>query len=116
MALLGFGAAAVVGAESFPLRDLVVGALIFAGPWLVSFIVSPASIGFGDVKLSVGLGLYLGWLGPATAFLGTILTAAIGGGLAILVMVRRRGGEHFPFGPALVGGAVLAATVELAGR
>lgn len=112
VAVTGFGLAAAIGRNTFPVGDLVLGALIFTGPWLISFLVSPSSIGFGDIKFGAGLGLYLGWLGPSTALAGLLAACAIGGGIAIVAIIRRRTGEPFPFGPALLGGASLATIAD----
>lgn len=98
-----------------PLIDLMAGVAIFAGPWLATFLISPASIGFGDVKLTAGLGLYLGWLDPGTAFRGLFLAAMVGAAMAAVALVRGRRSEPIAFGPALVAGAVGAVAVALVG-
>ncbi|MEL7207549.1 MAG: prepilin peptidase [Actinomycetota bacterium] len=108
VAIVGFAIHSAVERTGLPLADLAIGAAVFAGPWLLSFLVSPASIGFGDVKFSAGLGLYLGWIGPATAFRGVFLTSVAGAGLAALALLRGRRREPIAFGPALVIGAVAA--------
>lgn len=111
--LAGFGLGALVGGCTFPVGGLLLGAAIFTGPWLVSFLISPASIGFGDVKYGAALGLYLGWLGPGTALVGLVLACAVGGLAALVTVFRRRSTEPFPFGPALLAGAALAIVAEL---
>lgn len=113
VALIGFAAAAGVGEQALAPLDLVAGTAIFAGPWLLSFLISPTSIGFGDVKYAAALGLYLGWLGPATARNGLLLACAIGGLVALWSIIRRRRGDAFPFGPSLLAGAVLAVAIEI---
>ena len=68
--------------------------------------LNPDGLGYGDVRLSGLLGLFLGWLGPA-AMLTAALAGALGAATAALVLLaRRRGpGATLPFGPFLAGGA-----------
>ena len=68
--------------------------------------LNPEGLGYGDVRLSGLLGLFLGWLGPA-AMLTAALAGALGAAAAALVLLaRRRGpGATLPFGPFLAGGA-----------
>lgn len=114
IAVLGIAAHCAVADISLPLVDLILGVAIFAGPWLISFLISPASIGFGDVKLSAGLGLYLGWFDPGTAFRGVFLASLAGAALAAVALLRGRRDQPIAFGPALVAGAVLAVASALA--
>lgn len=91
------------------LRTLAGGALLF-GVYLVLALVSPRSLGMGDVKFAALIGLYLafdGWrtllFGAAAGFAG----AAIVG--AVLLATRRVGRRaQLPFGPLMFLGAVLA--------
>lgn len=113
IAVVGFLIAGTVGGETIEVIDLVAGAVIFAGPWLVSFLISPKSIGFGDVKYAAGLGLYLGRLGATVALNGLLFACVIGGVAAIFVLRSRPKNEPFAFGPALLGGAGLATALSL---
>jgi leader peptidase (prepilin peptidase)/N-methyltransferase len=65
-------------------------------------------MGFGDVKLAVGMGAVLGWYGWSTVLLGAFagfLLGALHG--AALVAVRRAGRKTtIPFGPFLLAGAL----------
>lgn len=86
------------------------GALALFGFYFLLAFIYPAGMGFGDVKLSGVLGLYLGWLGWGVVvvggFLGFLLGGIIGGGLMI---VRRAGRKSkIPFGPFMILGAFLA--------
>ena len=101
-------AAAVQGDAGRMGRALLGAALAWAA-LLVIHLVSPAGMGFGDVRLSFVLGLFLGWLDLKSVltglFLGFLLGAVLGG---LLVALRLRGRrDHIPFGPFLAGGAVL---------
>ncbi|RVU16515.1 prepilin peptidase [Streptomyces antnestii] len=86
----------------------LLGALLLGGGYLVLFLIHPQGLGFGDVKLAVGLGAVLGWYGWGVAFIGTFagfLFAALYG--AGLVLARRAGRRTaIPFGPFLLAGAL----------
>jgi leader peptidase (prepilin peptidase) / N-methyltransferase len=73
-------------------------------------LVYPGGMGFGDVKLAGLLGLYLGWLGWSSvwvgAFAGFLLGGLAGGGLLLAGRANRR--TTIPFGPAMLAGALLA--------
>jgi leader peptidase (prepilin peptidase)/N-methyltransferase len=78
---------------------------------LLVHLASPRGMGFGDVRLSFILGLFLGWLDPwvGHVFLGLFLGFLLGSvtGL-VLIAIRRRGRkDHIPFGPFLAAGAML---------
>jgi leader peptidase (prepilin peptidase)/N-methyltransferase len=84
------------------------GALALGAGYCVLFLINPAGMGFGDVKLAVGMGAVLGWYGWPTVLLGAFagfLFGALYGGL--LVVVRRAGRKTaIPFGPFLMAGAL----------
>ena len=73
-------------------------------------LIYPAGLGWGDVKLSGLLGLYLGWLGisvlAAGLFLGYLFAAAAG--LALLATRRASRKSRLPFGPYLLAGTLAA--------
>ena len=82
----------------------LVAASFFFIIWLAS---RGRAMGFGDVKLAFLLGLLLGWplilVGLGIAFLSGAL---VGGGLMILG--RKKMQSQAPFGPFLIGGALIA--------
>jgi leader peptidase (prepilin peptidase)/N-methyltransferase len=94
-------------------RALIGAACAFAALFLIH-IVSPRGMGFGDVRLSFLLGLYLGFLGALEVAFGLFLGFVYGAVIGILLMVTRRRGrrQHIPFGPFLAAGAI---TIVLAG-
>lgn len=70
----------------------------------------PAGMGFGDVKFSGVLGIYLGWLSWATVALGGFLGFLLGAlvGVALLATRRATRKTGIPFGPFMILGALLA--------
>lgn len=83
----------------------------------VTHLVYPAGMGFGDVKLALVMGLYLGWMGwtPLYPVLGPIrlvlyalmlgCTVGVVFGVGVQIATRRRGA--FAFGPALAVGCLV---------
>jgi len=104
--VVGLAAASLVGDEPVRWAKMALGVAVFCGPWFISHLISPASIGFGDIKYSAGLGVYLGWLAPAVALLGFFVAPVI---YAVAYLVaRKRTNEPIPFGPSLLSGAAVA--------
>jgi leader peptidase (prepilin peptidase)/N-methyltransferase len=83
------------------------GALALGGAYFLLFLINPHGMGFGDVKLALGLGALLGWYGWSVVFLGTFAGFLFGGLYGMgLVVVRRAGRKtSIPFGPFLIAGA-----------
>ncbi|BCY10932.1 prepilin peptidase [Actinoplanes sp. L3-i22] len=81
----------------------------------VCALARPGSLGWGDVTAAAGFGIALGWLGWLPLYAGTFLafTAAL-----VYVLARQlvRRATHLPFGPFLVGAAVLVGALLPAGR
>jgi leader peptidase (prepilin peptidase)/N-methyltransferase len=71
-------------------------------PVLALHLVSPASMGFGDVKAAVVLGAAVGTVDARLAYVALCLAAA--GGVAVGLATRRR---TIPFGPFLVVASLL---------
>jgi leader peptidase (prepilin peptidase) / N-methyltransferase len=90
-------------------RAVLAGAIVVAVFFLLA-LISPASLGLGDVKLSGLLGLYLGWLGWGELVFGLVAGFLIGGLVGVLLLLGRRVGwrSDLAFGPSLLAGALLA--------
>lgn len=106
-ALVLLGVAAAVPEHAGDWLTALFGALALGGGYFVLFLINPNGMGFGDVKLALGLGAVLGWYGWSVVFLGTfagfLLGALYGAGL---VVIRRAGRKSsIPFGPFLIAGA-----------
>ena len=85
--------------------------MVLAGTvFLIQVLVYPSGLGWGDVKLSGLLGLYLGWLGVSALvgglFLGYLLAAATG--LTLMAARRATRKSHVAFGPFLLAGTLAA--------
>jgi leader peptidase (prepilin peptidase)/N-methyltransferase len=112
---LGLVMAAALDGAIHPLLTAAIGALLFTGVLFVAHLVSPRSMGFGDVRLAAVLGAVLGWYGLGVVLSGLLLGHVLGAvlGLAIGLSRRRVRGVRLPFGPPLIAGAL--AVVLLAG-
>ncbi|MEV8525833.1 A24 family peptidase [Streptomyces sp. NPDC052000] len=85
------------------------GGLALGGAYFVLFLINPNGLGFGDVKLAVTLGMVLGWYGWGILFLGAFAGFLLGAAYGLGLMVLRRAGrkDAIPFGPFMLGGAVV---------
>lgn len=105
--LLGAG---VVNGDWAGVRTAAIGGVLGFGLLLVIHLISPAGMGFGDVRLAGLIGMIVGWLSVGEVlvalFLAFLLAAVVGVAL-ILVGVKGRK-DKVPFGPFLAGGAMLA--------
>jgi leader peptidase (prepilin peptidase)/N-methyltransferase len=103
---LGIGALFVPGGGrhfSYALIGMAAVWLFFAAQVLIY----PAGMGWGDVKLSGLIGLYLGWFGA-----GPLIDGAVGGyllaavtGIGLIAGRRASRKSHLPFGPFMLAGA-----------
>jgi leader peptidase (prepilin peptidase) / N-methyltransferase len=105
-------AAAVEGTVT-PLVTAAIGAALFCGLLFVVHLISPRSMGFGDVRLAVVLGAVLGWYGLGVVlwgvFLGNVLAAIAG--VAVGLARHRVRDVKIAFGPPLIAGALLVVLV-----
>jgi len=91
------------------LRVIAGGAL----SWLFYFLlraISPASLGFGDVKLAGVLGMHLAYVGWGPLLLGTLLSFILAGltVLGLLLLKRLGWKDSIPLGPFMIAGAAVA--------
>ncbi|MFJ6535330.1 prepilin peptidase [Paenarthrobacter sp. NPDC091711] len=106
LALLSWSAALAPGWPDL-FRGLAGGVILFAS-YVILKLISPRSLGMGDVKLAAPLGLYLGYLGWQQVVLGGLLGFVVGGVLTLL-MLRLRPVEkpaETAHGPAMLVAAV----------
>ncbi|MFJ9565591.1 prepilin peptidase [Streptomyces fuscichromogenes] len=107
VALALLGVAALLPEHAGDWLTSLYAALALGAAYFVLFLVNPGGMGFGDVKLALGVGAALGWYGWPTVLLGTFagfLLGALYGGA--LVALRRAGRKTaIAFGPFLIAGA-----------
>jgi leader peptidase (prepilin peptidase)/N-methyltransferase len=112
LSLAGAALVLLAGAAAAPENDgnwltALYGSLALGGGYFVLFLINPNGMGFGDVKLALGLGAVLGWYGWGALMLGTFAGFLFGGLYGLSLVVVRRAGRKtsMPFGPFLIAGA-----------
>lgn len=105
--------AAVFAWRWMPLLWSLVGGVGMFALYLVLALAAPRSIGMGDVKLAVPIGMLLGWFGLGVWLLGLVAAVVIGGLFAVAALASRRVGlrSMVPFGPSMLAGALIAALI-----
>lgn len=114
-ALLALLACASLGAGDWRrMLDALIGMAGLYALYFVMAMISPSSLGFGDVKLSGLIGLVLGWLGLGTAVFGLLAGFVAGGVIAVAMLIGQRAGlrSHIAFGPAMIVGAFAALVLD----
>ncbi|MBI1971500.1 MAG: prepilin peptidase [Candidatus Wildermuthbacteria bacterium] len=80
------------------------GAVFFLAVYLVS---RGRWLGFGDVKLALLMGLFLGWPNVLVALFAAVVLGAVAG-LALIALKEKTMKSEIPFGPFLVAGTFVA--------
>ena len=103
------GLAAIADEDSEGAWRALAGMVILIGFYDLLNRINPAGMGYGDVKFSGVLGLYLGWAGWEAIVVGTLAAFTAGGlvGLALLITRRARLSSSIAFGPFMLAGAVV---------
>jgi leader peptidase (prepilin peptidase)/N-methyltransferase len=110
--LLWLGLLFNLGGHFASLPDAVIGAMAGYGAlwsvyWLFKLATGKEGMGFGDFKLLAAIGAWLGWqLLPVTLLLSSVVGAAIG--VAMIVLIKHDRRVPIPFGPYLAGGGLVA--------
>jgi leader peptidase (prepilin peptidase)/N-methyltransferase len=103
----------LAAAETGRWHDYVIG-IVSAVGWFVVFfgmnLASPRLLGFGDVRLSLVLGLSLGWLGVGYVLLGFFAANLIGAvvGITLIVTKQLERQSRIPYGVFLASGCAVA--------
>jgi leader peptidase (prepilin peptidase)/N-methyltransferase len=103
----------IEGYDMVFVRNAAIGAVAYFVLLLLPHLIYPKGMGFGDVKLALLMGLYLGWMysdvfsGITLIMWALVLGSLLGvvAGVAFALIRGRR--SEFPFGPALALGCVL---------
>lgn len=102
-AIIGLAATtlSLLAGTDLSLVDGLIGAAVMSVPLFIAHLISPQSMGFGDVKFALVLGAAVGLADPMTA-----VAALAVGSLAASVHGLCTRQRSIPFGPALLGGAI----------
>ena len=101
------GVIAIFTVSDISLSSHLIGLVVASVPLFLIALFIDGAFGFGDVKLMAAAGLFLGWKNCLVAlFVGII----IGGiyGAYLLLAKKKKGNEHFAFGPSLCVGIGIA--------
>ncbi|POX56398.1 prepilin peptidase [Streptomyces sp. Ru71] len=106
-AALLLGLAALAPEHAGHWTTALLGALALGGGYFLLFLINPAGMAFGDVKLALGVGAVLGWYGWPTLLLGTFAGFLFGALYGGFLVVARGAGRRtaIAFGPFLLAGA-----------
>jgi len=75
--------------------------------WLLNWITKGRGMGFGDVKLAIFMGLFLGYPKIIVAFYAAFIFGAIVG-IALMIFKKIKKKTQIPFGPFLILGTLIA--------
>lgn len=91
------------------LLQAIVGGLVLLGLFFVLYLVYPAGIGFGDVKLAGSMGMALGWVSWSAALWGACAGFLIAAAVSIVLLASHRTTRksQLAFGPSMLLGAWL---------
>ncbi len=94
-------------------HQFVVGVVCAVGWFAVFFalnLISPRILGFGDVRLSLVLGMSLGWLGVGYVVLGFFAANVVGAvvGVTLIATKRMSRSDRIPYGVFLAAGCAVA--------
>lgn len=100
--------AALASGEPRLLMRAAIGWAVMGGIYVLLWLVHPAGMGYGDVRLSGILGIVLGYLGWGQLALGGWSGFLLGGvGGLVLVALKVIDKKHNPFGPWMLIGALV---------
>lgn len=104
------GGAAALDRDAAALARVALGGMALGAFYLLLAFVNPRGMGWGDVKLSGVLGMYLGWLSWGSVLVGGFLGFLLGGliGSALMLVGRAGRKSKIPFGPFMIAGVFLA--------
>jgi leader peptidase (prepilin peptidase)/N-methyltransferase len=109
--------ASLVDGTTSTLRFAAVGAAAYFVGLLLAHLANPSGMGFGDVKLALLLGWFVGWSADGfgnTVFLvlvGLLVASLLGSVVGLVLLTRRGRGAHYPFGPWLALGTAIVLLV-----
>jgi leader peptidase (prepilin peptidase) / N-methyltransferase len=99
--------AVLTGAPRVLIGALIAAMLAGGAFFALVYFSKGRAMGGGDIKLAFAMGLLLGLKGTAVAMLVAFNAAAVVG-IALIATRRRKRHDQIPFGPFLVGGAIIS--------
>ena len=106
--IIGLLVAGIGGSHWPELVRALAGAAVLFVIYLILALISPGSLGMGDVKLAAPIGLYLGYLGWSQLLYGGLLGFILNGVITVLAVRRNRAERtsEVPHGPSMLASAV----------
>jgi len=103
--------------DDLSLLRALLGALAMGGFYFLLWMIYPAGMGFGDVKLAPILGAQLAFFGWVPLVRGVIAAHFISGPIMLILLLfgRAKWKTGVPFGPFLVAGTLVALALEAQG-
>ncbi|WP_130796379.1 prepilin peptidase [Streptomyces otsuchiensis] len=108
VAAVGLGVCALLPASDGSWPRALLGGAVLCGSLFVLALINPRGMGLGDVKLSLAIGIVLGWYGWGVLVVG-VFSGFLFAAVFALYLVALRGagrGTAFSMGPFLAAGAL----------
>lgn len=108
-------AVTAVGNRPERLLSALLSGVTLATFYLTLALALPGGVGIGDGKLAASLGSLLGWLGWRAVLTGTFAAFALAAvyGIGMMIARRARLGQHIPFAPFMIAGALAEITAAV---
>ena len=105
IAILVLGVASIWITPEITIIERLIGMAVISLPMFLLNLILGTAFGGGDVKLMFVTGLLLGWkLNAIGFFIGAVCGAIFG--VASMIIAKKKGKSHIPFGPSLCIGLV----------
>jgi leader peptidase (prepilin peptidase) / N-methyltransferase len=108
--ILGFILPAAISNEWDAFGASMVCGLVGLAVFMLMHVVYPSGLGMGDVKLAGIIGMIAGWVSWSTAVVALMLAFFLSAIVSIALIATRKATmkSALPFGPFMLGGAILA--------
>lgn len=108
---LGFAAVAIIDGDARILGTVIAGSAIASFAYLVIHLIG--GMGMGDVKYAAVVGLYLGSLGWAYIYVGSLISFACASLWVMFLLISRRERRNVPFGPFMAFGVLASGVIAV---
>ena len=109
--IFGFAAVAIINGDPQILGTVIAGSAIASFAYLVIHLIG--GMGMGDVKYAAVVGLYLGSLGWAYIYVGSLISFACAALWVMFLLISRRERRNVPFGPFMALGVLASGVIAL---